>query len=194
MATHASATGSHAMAEAHMSRLTINRIGLWLFLLSESFLFAALLSSRYFLQGVFIPEDVDQLLGLTLTAVLLLSSLSAYRAEVASAHGDQSGFQRNLLFTLVLGALFVVGVGYEWYLASSHFPPRTGYGTIFFTTTGIHAFHVVTGLIALAIVYGLGRRGRFTRGSYWGVEGAVKYWHFVDVAWVFIYPTLYLVN
>jgi cytochrome c oxidase subunit 3 len=60
--------------------------------------------------------------------------------------------------------------------------------------TGIHAFHVLTGLIALTIVYRLGRDGRFTHENYWGVEGTVKYWHFVDVAWVFIYPTLYLVN
>jgi len=53
---------------------------------------------------------------------------------------------------------------------------------------------VVSGLAALAVVYFLARDGRFTAGSYWGVEGTVKYWHFVDVAWVFIYPTLYLVN
>ena len=48
--------------------------------------------------------------------------------------------------------------------------------------------------MALGFVYFLGRKGRFTTGSSWGVEGTVKYWHFVDVAWVFIYPTLYLVN
>ncbi|MEE9284516.1 MAG: cytochrome c oxidase subunit 3 [Dehalococcoidia bacterium] len=47
---------------------------------------------------------------------------------------------------------------------------------------------------ALTIVFGLGRNGRFTSGDSWGVEGTVKYWHFVDVAWVFIYPTLNLVN
>ncbi len=78
--------------------------------------------------------------------------------------------------------------------ASTHFPPHTGFGTLFFTMTGIHAFHVLSGLIALAVIYGLGRSRRFTAGNYWGVEGTVKYWHFVDVAWVFIYPTLYLVN
>ena len=194
MATEASAIPTNPPARSHVSRLDINRIGLWLFLLSESFLFGAILSSRYFLQGVFIPDDVDQNLGLLLTGVLLLSSLSAYRAEVSSAHGDQRGFRMNILFTIGLGFLFVLGVGFEWKLAFDHFPPNTGYGTIFFTTTGIHVFHVITGLIALGIVYGLGRKGRFSRGSNWGVEGAVKYWHFVDVAWVFIYPTLYLVN
>ncbi|MBI2855798.1 MAG: heme-copper oxidase subunit III [Chloroflexi bacterium] len=177
-----------------VSRLTINRLGLWLFIVSETFLFAALLSSRYYLQGLQKPDELNQPLGLAITIVLLASSLSAYRAETFSAHGNQRGFERNMLFTLALGAIFIVGVSIEWHEAFKHFPPHTGFGTIFFATTGIHAFHVLSGLIALAIVYGLGRNGRFTRGSYWPVEGAVKYWHFVDVAWVFIYPTLYLVN
>ena len=194
MATQASAIRANPPARSHISRLDINRVGLWLFLLSESFLFAALLSSRYFLQGVYIPDEVEQPLGLLLTGILLLSSLSAYRAEVSSAHSDLKSFRRNILFTIGLGLLFIAGVGFEWKLAFDHFPPHTGYGTIFFTTTGIHAFHVITGLIALGIVYGLGRKGRFSQGSNWGVEGTVKYWHFVDVAWVFIYPTLYLVN
>lgn len=188
------ATHPPTLTRPRRSRLAINRMGLWLFLLSECFLFAALISSRYFLQGLHRPETLNQALGLGITIVLLLSSLSAYRAETFSAHGDQRGFERNILATIALGVLFLVGVSVEWREAFIHFPPHTGFGTIFFTTTGIHAFHVVTGLIALAFVYGLGRRGRFSKGSYWGVEGAVKYWHFVDVAWVFIYPTLYLVN
>lgn len=183
-----------ASARRHRSRLTINMVGLWLFLLSECFLFAALLSSRYFLQGVSRPETLNQPLGLGLTIVLLGSSLSAYRTEMSSARGDQQRFQRNLLATIALGVLFLVGVGVEWREAFAHFPPQTGFGTLFFTMTGIHSFHVLTGLIALSIVYGLGRRRPFGPGNYWGVEGTVKYWHFVDVAWVFIYPTLYLVN
>ncbi len=185
-----------AVAVAHThSRLEINRLGLWLFIISETFLFGALISSRYFLHRLDVPDEVDQNLGLILTAVLLLSSLSAYRAETFAAHGDQIGYQWNLLATIGLGLLFLVGVGFEWNAAFDHFPPNTGYGTIFFTTTGIHAFHVLSGLIALSLVFLLGRRGRFTSGNgYWGVEGSVKYWHFVDVAWVFIYPTLYLVG
>ena len=129
-----------------------------------------------------------------ITVVLIASSLTAYRAEVFSAHGNQQAFRRNILYTLGLGVLFLAGVGLEWSKALGHFPPTTGFGTLFFTMTGIHAFHVLSGLIALSIVWALGSDGRFSQGSYWGVEGTVKYWHFVDVAWVFIYPTLYLVN
>ena len=94
-----------------------------------------------------------------------------------------------------LGLGFVAGVCYEWYLAFQHFPPSSAYGTVFFTITGIHAFHVITGIILLAVVAYLARKPeRFGQSHSWGVEGGVKYWHFVDVAWVFIYPTLYLVG
>lgn len=190
MATHAQT----ARAVHHPSRLVVNRVGLWLFLLSESFLFTALLSSRYYLLRTARPEEVNQPLGLAITIVLLLSSLTAYRAEACARYGDQRGLLNNLMATIALGLLFLVGVALEWREAFHFFPPHTTFGTVFFTTTGIHAFHVLTGILALAIVRFLARDGRFTPGNYWGVEGVVKYWHFVDVAWVFIYPTLYLVS
>jgi cytochrome c oxidase subunit 3 len=57
---------------------------------------------------------------------------------------------------------------------------------------GLHAFHVLTGLIGLSIVLSLGSRGHYGSTDFWAVEGVVKYWHFVDLAWVLIYPTLYL--
>jgi cytochrome c oxidase subunit 3 len=186
----AGATITHAVH----NRLAINRLGLWLFIISESFLFSALLSSRFFLQGVERPGDLNQPLGLAISIVLVASSLTAYRGETAAAFGDQRRFRQSILFTIGLGVLFLVGVGIEWSEAFQHFPPSSGFGTLFFTLTGVHAFHVVTGIIALLVVFFLGRDGRFTAGSSWGVEGVVKYWHFVDVAWVFIYPTLYLVS
>lgn len=176
------------------SRLTINRSGLWLFFVSESFLFAALLSSRYHLLGVDRPAELNQPLGLVITLILLLSSLTAYRAETSIAHGDPPRFLRNTLATLALGLLFLIGVGIEWTQAFVHFPPQDLYGTVFFSLTGMHALHVLSGLLLLALLYLNGRRGRYSAENYWGAEGVVKYWHFVDVVWVFIYPTLYLVS
>ena len=188
------ATLTHAH-EAPEHRLKLNRLGLWLFFASECFLFGGIITTRYYLQGQARPDDVNQALGLGITVVLLLSSLTAYRAEVAASHGDHPRFVRNLIGTIALGVLFLVGVGVEWFEAYQHFPPSSAYGTVFFTTTGLHATHVLSGVLALVAVLYLGRRaGRFTTNSYWGVEGTVKYWHFVDVAWVFIYPTLYLVG
>lgn len=183
------ATPNHAE-----DRLAINRMGLWLFILSESFLFLALLSTRFYLQGAQRPEELNQLLGFLISIILLLSSLTAYQSETAAIYGDMKRFRRNILFTTGLGSLFLVGVGVEWFEAFHFFPPSTGFGTVFFALTGFHAFHVLTGLLALQVVLFPGQNQRLAQGNYWGVEAVVKYWHFVDVAWVFIYPTLYLVS
>ncbi len=176
------------------NRLGINRLGLWLFFLSESFLFGALLTTRYYLQGVSRPADLNQTLGFIISFVLILSSLTAYRAEVAVAHGAEAMFRRNILYTVILGTLFIAGVGLEWSEGFRYFPPQRGFGTIFFTLTGFHAFHVFTGILALIVLILPGQRGRFTPQNHWGAEAIIKYWHFVDVVWVFIFPTLYLVS
>lgn len=171
------------------------RLGLWLFIASESVLFLGFLIARYYMQGVHRPPEVNQLLGLVLTVILLVSSFTANRAEVSIGHDDRPAFLRNLLFTIGLGVLFLLGVvAVEWPEAMHFAPPSTGYGTALFSLTGLHAFHVLTGVIILLLVFLNGQRGRFSARDYWGVQGPVIYWHFVDVAWVFIYPTLYLVG
>jgi cytochrome c oxidase subunit 3 len=171
------------------------RLGLWLFITSESMIFLTLLASRFYMQGVSRPHEVNQVLGLIITSVLLASSFTANRAEVAIAHGDRPAFLRFLLTTIVLGVIFLTGVvTVEWPEALHFAPPSTGYGTLFFATTGMHAFHVLTGVIILLLVFLNGRRGRYTAEDHWGAAGSIIYWHFVDVVWVFVYPTLYLVG
>jgi cytochrome c oxidase subunit III len=66
-------------------------------------------------------------------------------------------------------------------------------GAAFFMMTGMHAFHVLTGLILLIIVWINGRRGLYDEKHY-PVEAAAVYWHFVDVVWIFFYPALYLIG
>lgn len=184
-----------AREEGHLEdRPAINRLGLWLFILSDGFLFIALLTSRFYIQGMQRPAELNQPLGFVISIVLLLSSLFAYRGETAAIYGDMKRFRRNILATIGLGTLFLIGVGIEWAEGFHFFPPSTSYGMLFFTLTGFHAFHVLTGLLALVIILLPGQRKRLESGNYWGVEAMVKYWHFVDVAWVFIYPTLYLVS
>lgn len=176
------------------SRLSINRLGLWLFIISEAFLFLAFLAGRYLLLGTAQPDELNQFLGLIVTIILLVSSLTAFRSETAIANGDRDMFRRNLLFTIGLGLVFMVGLGMEWIEAVHFFPPSTQYGSLFFSLTGLHGLHVLSGLVLLAVVYFNGRRGEYSPDDYWGVEGSIKYWHFVDVAWIFIYPTLYLLG
>lgn len=168
------------------------QLGLWLFIASESMIFLALLAARFYLEGTHVPEEANQVIALAITTILLLSSISAYAAETAYVFGDESRFQRAMTTTIGLGALFLVGVAFEWREAFHAFPPESTFGTVFFAMTGMHAFHVVTGLVFLGIVLGRGRAA--PGGDPWPIEAGVKYWHFVDVVWVFFYPTLYLIN
>ena len=181
----------HAEAEEKL-RLKINQAGLWLFFLSETFLFSALATARFVIAGTGRPEHLDQLLGLGITSILLMSSLTAYRSEAAMGRGDRGAFSRNLLATIALGLVFVVGVGFEW--STAEFELSDPFGTAFFSMTGVHAAHVVSGIAMLGLLYWLGLRGHFSAEKHWGVEATIKYWHFVDVVWVFFYPILYLIS
>lgn len=181
-------TSDHVVVD----KLSLDRFGFWLFILSESMIFLALLASRFYLTGFDVPEEANQVVALIITGILLLSSGTAYLAEVASRFGDGQLYRRAMMATLGLGALFLVGVVLEWREAFHAFPPSTLFGSSFFLMTGMHAFHVLTGMIFLGIVY---RMSSGAPASHkWPVEASVKYWHFVDVVWVFFYPALYLVN
>jgi cytochrome c oxidase subunit 3 len=185
-----------AIAHPEYDRPGMNRLGLWLFFASESMIFLILLLTRFYLLGTSRPAELNQALGLTITSVLLLSSLTAYRAETSMAHGDRQGFLRNLLATILLGTLFLLGVvAVEWPEAPHiGIVPQSGFGIAFFSMTGMHAFHVLSGVLLLVAVYLNGRRGAYSAEKHWGVEASIKYWHFVDLVWVFFYPALYLIG
>jgi cytochrome c oxidase subunit 3 len=197
---------AHEHEPSYEVQLRSNRLGLWLFCFSELFLFGALLASRFVLWGNTRPE-LSQVLGLVTTSVLLLSSFYMNRAETAAAHGDRGRFLNGLLITALLGTLFFVGVvilewnvfglqlelfGVEWF---GHLQPGDGaFGAIFFAMTGMHALHVLSGIVIILIVWANGRKGRYTPERHWGVEATAIYWHYVDVVWVFFYPALYLIG
>jgi cytochrome c oxidase subunit 3 len=170
----------------------LNRLGLWLFLASESFMFLALLAARYYLWGMTRPE-LDQTLGLTVTTVLLISSWSMNRAEMMLSHDDRKGFLRWSMVTMVLGVIFLIGVvGFEW---RGHIHPTDGaFGAVVFGLTTVHALHVVSGIVLIALMWNLVRKGHFSSERHFGIEATAVYWHFVDVVWVFFYPALYLMG
>jgi len=172
-----------------------NRLGLWLFLISDSFVFGGLMVMRLNLLGMTRP-NLNQLLGLAVTVVLLISSFFMNRGETLMKSGDRKGFLNNTLITFLLGLGFLIGVIFvEWRLAAHEgLTPSSGVaGAAFYMMTGMHAFHVLTGLIFLAVVWINGRKGLYDEKHY-PVEAAAVYWHFVDVVWIFFYPALYLIG
>ena len=181
---------------SHAYKTGTNRLGIWLFLLSDSFVFGGLMVARVNLLGLTRPE-LNQFLGLGVTSVLLLSSFFMNRGETAMSHGDRKGFLTNTLVTGVLGVLFLVGVVFvEWRLAGDAglTPDASAVGAVFYMMTGMHAFHVLTGVLFLIIILRNGWRGKYTEEKHWAVEAATIYWHFIDVVWIFFYPALYLIG
>lgn len=179
-------------------QLQFNRLGMWLFIISETFLFAGILIMRIVLgrnEDGFTRPELSQSLGLLITSILLVSSFFVNRAEVAIKHNDRFQFNLSTFLAILLGLIFVGGVVYEWDEALNHFKPDGHIeGGLFFFMTGVHALHVITGVLFLLIVFFNGIRGHYSSKSHWGVESAALYWHFVDVVWVFFYVALYLIG
>lgn len=180
-----------------------NRLGMWLFFASEAFLFAGLLAARFYLwrhEGQIVRPELDQMIGLIVTTVLLVSSYFMNRAEVAIAHNDRGNFLISLLITAFLGLVFLVGVMvFEWGLFPAiyegHLKPSSGvFGAVVFGMTGMHALHVISGIILIMNVWWLGMKGHFSAEKHWGVEACAIYWHYVDLVWIFFYPALYLIG
>lgn len=197
---------AHGHEPPYANQLRANRLGLWLFMFSELFLFGALFAARFVLWGNTRPP-LSQEVGLLATVILLLSSFFIYRSEVAAANGDRTTFLRSALLGALLGTIFfIMVVVMEWNVFGlsgelmgielfGHLKPTDGvYGGVFYAMTGMHAIHVVTGVALILIIWWNGRRGAYTPERHWGVEAAAIYWHYVDVVWVFFYPALYLMG
>ncbi len=185
--------------ESYRAQLRLNRFGLWLFFISEAFLFGGLLATRFYLWGNTRPE-LDQAVGLIVTSVLLISSLAMNLAEKGIENDDRRVFLGGLVTTFILGLIFLFGVMiFEWGLFPAIYeghltPGGDVYGAVVFAMTGMHALHVITGLIFIAVVWNLGRKGEYSSERHWGVESCAIYWHYVDVVWIFFYPALYLIG
>ncbi len=196
--------------ESYAFKTGTNRAGLWLFLLSDAFVFGGLMAMRLNLLGLTRP-DLNQNLGLFVTVVLLVSSFFMNRGETHLHNGNRAGFLKNTMITFILGLAFLLGVVMiEWHAIPSvaetvlhlfgepagrtPLKPSSGVaGAAFFMMTGMHAFHVLTGLIFLAVIWVNGKRGLYDEKQY-PVEAAAVYWHFIDVVWIFFYPALYLIG
>lgn len=196
----------HGHEPPYEVQLRSNRLGLWLFFLSEIFLFGALLVARFVLWGITRP-DLSQEVGLMATLTLLVSSFFIYRGETAMEFGDRKGLQRNFMVAAFLGFLFLVGVVvFEWNIFGlqaevfgielfGHLTIADGVESgIFFAMTGWHALHVLSGIFLILVVWNRSRKGSFSSERHWGVEATAIYWHYIDVVWVFYYPALYLMG
>jgi heme/copper-type cytochrome/quinol oxidase subunit 3 len=176
-----------------------NKLGVLLFLLSEGTFFAFLIIAYVYYHsvsntGVIAARVLDPVKSGIYSVFLLSSSFTVWHAEKMLRRGKQAAFRNWLLFTIVLGAVFLVGQGLEYkhLYAEDVTVSRDIFGTSFFTLTGFHGLHVLLGLIALAVIFFLALKGDFSEKHSSAVEAVALYWHFVDWVWVVIFSVIYL--
>ena len=187
--------------------LTNPKLGIWLFLASEVMLFGSLFSAYALLRSG-APAWPDQSATLnvplaTLNTVILIGSsvtmVLAWAALKSRPAGDPASIGRFRLFmglTLLGGVLFLVVKAFEYGDKFSHglLPSSNNFLALYFTLTGLHAIHVIAGMVVNGYLWGPGTRlwrtdpVRFTNR----IEVAGIYWHFVDLVWIFLFPVLYL--
>jgi cytochrome c oxidase subunit 3 len=180
------------------SRVPPLLLGTFLFLASELVFFVALFGAYFTLRGETSPwpprgASADAMLSGVATALLVLSSMTYVIAARRAREHDVRSFRRWVGVTFALGAVFLglqlVDYSRLGFAVSSH-----AYGTMFYAMTGFHGAHVVAGLILMIVVMGRSWQGAYRDGEPLGVEAVGYYWHFVDVVWIALYSTLYLIR
>jgi cytochrome c oxidase subunit 3/cytochrome o ubiquinol oxidase subunit 3 len=142
------------------------------------------------------PKEVLQL-PIFNTICLLSSSLTIHWAVAALAKDKVKGFAAWLAATVALGSIFLVGTGMEWYhlIVYDHLTIRTNlFGTTFYSLVGLHATHVVVGLLMLGLALVLALMGKMNQHHAHRMEVVSLYWHFVDAVWVVVFTVVYVVG
>lgn len=193
---HSHAT--HAAASPMSPGVPSGKLGMWWFLSSEVVTFGSLLSC-YIVARMAHPEwaasseQLSVLIALINTVVLLTSSLTIVLAHDAVEHGDDQVVSKWLGYTILGGFIFLLIKGFEWYGKFQHgiVPWSHGFWSFYFAMTGLHALHVLGGVVVNVALWIVALRGRLQPIGH-RVEYAGLYWHFVDVVWIFLFPLLYL--
>ncbi|MDD5544783.1 MAG: cytochrome c oxidase subunit 3 [Acidobacteriia bacterium] len=180
------------------------KFGMWLFIVSDAITFSVLLVGYAYVRVAsqnwpqpfeFFPSIVT---ATVMTLCLLSSSLTMVMAVNASRRGNRARTVRWLLATIAGGLAFLVLHGNEWnkliHEGMTLFSNPWGaplFGATFFALTGMHMFHVFTGVGYLGVVAFATGRGKFNAED---VEVSGLYWHFVDLVWMFIFPLVYILS
>ena len=189
----------HGPPEANRSsRVEPQLLGMLLFIISEVMVFGAFFTAYFFIRVVGGAEwpaegtELPKLIAGVNTAILLSSSVSMHWALESAKSDNRFGLQAGILTTLLLGATFLF-IQINEYVHVGFAPQDNAQGSIFYGLTGLHGAHVFVGLTLLTFTTVRAFRGHFTPEEHRGVEVPGIYWHFVDVMWVVVYLTIYII-
>jgi cytochrome c oxidase subunit 3 len=150
------------------------------------------------------PTKLDVPYAATFTIILVASSVTCQMGVFAAEKGDVYGLRRWFTLTFFMGLIFVLGQANEYHNQYTDYAkdPLTGgmtlhssgYGSVFFLTTGFHGLHVIGGLLAFLFFLARTTLGRFTPAQATAAIVVSYYWHFVDVVWIGLFATIYLIK
>ena len=198
----------------HPYRVGHRKLGMWLFIVSDSLTFSALLIGYAYLRASNVwptpfPFYPSIVFASVMTLCLLSSSLTMVFGVSASSRGDKAAARKWILATIFFGVAFIVLHLIEWnhllheglgpFRLPEHWVevftttdgklPSPLFGATFFTITGLHMFHVATGAIYLSVI-----AARVNKLKHEDVEISGLYWHFVDLVWMFVFPLIYIMS
>jgi cytochrome c oxidase subunit III len=188
----------HGPPAPHVSsRVEAQFLGMLLFIISEIMLFGAFFTAYFFIRvvgNVEWPGNGEELpVGIAgvNTGILLSSSLTMHWTLESVKRENRQGLKLGILTTFLLGLTFL-SIQVNEYVHIGFAPHDSAQGTIFYCLTGLHGAHVFIGLTLLAMVTIRAFRGHYSAKEHRGVEVPGIYWHFVDIMWIFVFSTLYV--
>ena len=140
--------------------------------------------------------NLNVVFGLIITIVLVTSSVTSQLGVFAAEKGDVFGLRKWFTVTILLGVVFLGLVAFEWAEMIMHgvTVQSSVYGSVFYIITGFHMAHVTAGIIAFIVVMLRVAKAKFTPAQATAAMVTSYYWHFVDVVWIGVFVTLYLVQ
>jgi cytochrome c oxidase subunit 3 len=189
-----------------------SKLGMWLFIFTELLLFGGLFIVysiyRYMHPTAFglAAEELDVTVGTVNTVILLVSSMTIAMAATSIQKKDKRTTLILIGITLVLALVFLVNKWFEWSAKIEHqlYPgspllEELGHGDtlfygLYFFMTGLHALHIVVGMVILSVVFVFVWKDKLTFDNFQLLENGGLYWHLVDVIWIFLFPLFYLIT
>jgi cytochrome c oxidase subunit 3 len=192
------------------NRPSMVSVGTVVWLSSELMFFAALFAMFYTVRSVnsgnwppttgdppgseIGPVHLHVAYALIFTVILVLSSVTCQLGVFAAERGDVFGLRRWYTISLVMGAIFIAGQANEFFRENEFTLSSHAYGSVYYLTSGFHGLHVLGGLIAFVMVLVRSTFGRFTPEKATSAIVVSYYWHFVDVVWIGLFATIYLLQ
>ena len=189
-----------------------SKLGIWLFIFTELLFFGGLFITyavyRHAHPQAFhmAAQQLDVTVGTINTVILLISSMTIAMATTAIQKKDKRTTLILIGITLVLALVFLVNKYFEWGAKIDHgiWPgspllDELGKGDIlffglYFFMTGIHALHIIIGMVLISVILVRVRKDRITSDNFQLLENGGLYWHLVDLIWIFLFPLLYLIT